>query len=206
MKYIEKFKTVFGRDPTDQEAQAYQRFVTAMGIKENDALVMFFLFQERNLSRLEDIPNTIKVTSEDAIKDAKVRAKVAIESAVSDAVPQLVDAVNKQIDRTAINRSVTQKYQWLAGMAGAAVLLVATAAGLGWYVGSKETEFARQAGFLEGSKANAFLSTFEGQMALSWYKTGTLGNLIRCDRPGWSTSKDGVCIVGPTKEGTYGWK
>ena len=206
MKFIEKFKLVFGRDPTDQEAQAYQRFVTAMGIRENDALVLFFLFQERNLSRLENIPNIIKDASQDATRDAKDRAKAAIDDAVSDAVPQLVDAVNKQIDRTAVNHSLTQKYQWLAIAASAAAVLVATSGGLGWYLGGQQTEFARQAGFIEGSKANAFLSTGEGQIAFSWYKSGTLGNLIRCDRPGWSMSKDGICVVAPTKEGTYGWK
>ena len=146
------------------------------------------------------------MASADATKDAKDRVKSAIDGAVSDAIPQLVDAVNKQIDRTAANRSVTQKYQWLAAMAGTALALVIAASGLGWYVGSKQTEFERQAGFIEGSKANAFLSTFEGQMALSWYKSGTLGHLIRCDKPGWYTSKDGICIVAATKDGTYGWK
>lgn len=206
MKFAESFKMVFGRDPTDREIQSYMRFTTATGIKENDALLSFFLFEERNLARLEDIPNSIKDASQDATRDAKERAKAAIDGAVSDAVPQLVDAVNKQIDRTAVNRSVTQKFQWLAIAAGAAAVLVATAGGLGWYLGSQQKEFARQTGFIEGSKANAFLSTGEGQIAFSWYKSGTLGNLIRCDRPGWSMSKDGICVVAPTKEGTYGWK
>lgn len=206
MKFADNFKTVNGRDPTDRELQTYQRFVAAMGIRENDALLSFFLFEERNLSRLESIPNLINIASEKATTDAKMRAKTAVDSAVSDAIPQLVSAVNTQIDRSSVNRSVTQKYKWLALMASAAIVLVAVASTLGWYVRSQQTEYARQAGFIEGSKANAFLSTFEGQMAFAWYKSGTLGHLIRCDQPGWYRAKEGVCIGAAGKDVTYGWK
>ena len=56
--FYRKYEKVFGYKPSALDLREMERFVTQLGIKENDALLLFFLFQERNLRRLSFLQNT----------------------------------------------------------------------------------------------------------------------------------------------------
>lgn len=211
MKLLENFKTIYGRDPTAKETQDIMRFITKIGIKENDALLLFFLFESHNLSRLEAIPKLVQDASENATRDARSIAKGAVGGAVSDAIPRLVKAVNDQVKAHSGALAAAQRYKMIAIAAASMAVLALSCGGFGWWVGQKQVEEARQFGYFQGSQNNAFLSTQEGQLAASWYRSGTLAHLINCDRPGWYRGTQGYCMIGVIKEkdGTttqYGWK
>ena len=48
------YESVFGCKPTEKELQSLDNFVTRLRIRENDPILLFFLFEERNLRRLSD--------------------------------------------------------------------------------------------------------------------------------------------------------
>lgn len=205
--FQEKFKVVFGRPPTDKELQSLNRFVAQTDIKENDALLTFFLFEERNIERLESVPAGIEAASVAAEKSASERIDASIAAASQQAVPALVAAVDAQVAKISKAKMRKELTKWVSIAAGVAFVVVAGSVGVGYWLGSKEIAVAREASFLDGSKAAAWLTTPEARTAWKWAQDGTLGHFIRCDRPGWMRLKDGQCAPFETKNHeAYGWK
>jgi hypothetical protein len=149
--FQERFALVFGREPTDKEKQEYTRFVTTIGVSENDALLMFFLFQQRNLDQLAEIPRRIEQAAQATEKAAQAQIATNVSKAATEAVPLLVDMVNKQVENAVQDRAEAMQYKWIAISCVAAFLTIAAALGLGYQVGLKEASLSCEAARAESS-------------------------------------------------------
>lgn len=206
MQRIEnQYEAITGRKPDDAVLQSLLRKATAAGIKENDALLLFFIITEHGISALESVPASIERAAIKAEIAAKERAAAAVSQAVSQAVPQLVAKVDEQVAKVSQATASTQRMKWVASTAGVLALVFCMVAGLGYWIGNKELEVARQEAYTKGSQANVWLQTPEARWAQQAYQNGELSALMNCSRPGWSRQSNGLCIVAETKDGTYGW-
>ncbi len=92
------------------------------------------------------------------------------------------------------------------GVAFAAVAFVlCCVAGLSYWAGF---DHGRVRGFnagTEGRVVGNWAISQDGLGAYQLWKSGELGHLVACDRPGWKI-EDGVCVPRPSGSTVYGWK
>jgi hypothetical protein len=81
---------------------------------------------------------------------------------------------------------------------------------IGFRLGGSKGEAAgrdrarQECGYL--AAAAAWGNSHDGALARDMAAVGSLGDLARCDMPGWEATKDGYCLVRPYKGKTFGWR
>jgi hypothetical protein len=216
------FRSIYGRDPSPEETNRFNRIGKELDIRDNDAIwaVTFLLGHHLDLAKQmpEQIDKLISQSLTDyraAISDALNLAesdlavtKARIEETVSQSV---VTSAQKEIARAAqtVAYSTAQKswLQWLGGAAVVGMLLMGGTFYWGYNVGNG-SGYARA---LDVKTASNWAASNLGQAAYKMDQNGDLRSLVRCDRNGWTvkSTKDGkhrLCFVHPDSNGTiYGW-
>jgi hypothetical protein len=103
-----------------------------------------------------------------------------------------------------------QKLQWLAVAIAVCCLAISTTVWVGFSIGQQDGE---RYGYVQGYEsakderaAASWAATPEGQAAYRFWKTGSIGYLAACSRPGWELI-DGVCHPRTAPDGNmYGWR
>jgi len=216
------FRSIYGRDPSPEETNRFNRIGKELDIRDNDAIwaVAFLLGHHLDLAKqmpdqidklisqsLADytaaISNTLNLAESDL-----AATKARIEETVSQSV---VASAQREIARAAqsVAYSTARKswLQWLGGAAVVGMLLMGGTFYWGYNVGD-DSGYARA---LDVKTASSWAASNLGQAAHTMDQDGDLRSLVRCDRDGWTVqhSEDGkhrLCVVHPDRDGTIsGW-
>ncbi len=216
------FRSIYGREPSPEETNQFNRIGRELDIRDNDAIwaVAFLLGHHLDLAKQmpEQIDRLISQSLANytaAISNALnlaesdlVGTKARIEETVSQSV---VASAQKEIARAAqtVAYSTARKswLQWLGGAAVAGMLLMGGTFYWGYKVGN-DNGYARA---LDVTTASGWAASNLGQAAYKMDQDGDLRALVRCDRDGWTVQRsvDGthrLCVVHPDRDGIIsGW-
>ena len=206
--FYRKYEKVFGYKPSALDLREMERFVTQIGIKENDALLLFFLFQEKNLRRLSDIPAEIEKAGAQVEKTAKARCDAVLQQSINHVAPQLVERVGNLVQVVLADRERLRFTHGVLVAAFIALLSLLAVAGGGYLVGYEraETWSHREMAALEMSEAA--LKTPEGRRVMLWYLRApeAVREVMTCSNLGWKIKGD-RCFPHLHEDGkVYGWR
>jgi ElaB/YqjD/DUF883 family membrane-anchored ribosome-binding protein len=216
------FRSIYGRDPSPDETNRFNRIGKELDIRDNDAIWAIAFLLGHHLDLAEQMPEQIdKLISQSLAKYASsldsarrlaetdlAATKARIEETLGQAV---VTAAQREIARAAqtVAQVAARKswLQWLGGAAVVGMVLIGGAFYWGYAIGNTNG-YAR---LLDVKAVSAWAASSEGQAAYKLDQDGDLRSLIRCDRDGWTVqqSQDGkhkLCIVHPARDGLVsGW-
>jgi hypothetical protein len=216
------FRSVYGRDPSPEETNRFNRIGKVLDIRDNDAIWAIVFLLGHHLELTKRMPEQIdKLIAQSLLQytsallgarklaETELAAtKARIEETVSQAV---VRSAQEEIARAAqtVAHCTARKawLQWLGGAAVAGMLLISGSFYWGYDIGNAQG-YARA---LDVKTASSWAASSEGQAAYKLDQDGDLRSLIRCDRDGWTVqrSEDGkhrLCIVHPASDGRVsGW-
>jgi hypothetical protein len=216
------FRSVYGREPSPEETNQFNRIGKELDIRDNDAIwaVAFLLGHHLDLAKQmpEQIDRLISQSLANyatAISNALnlaesdlVATKARIEETVSQSV---VASAQKEIARAAqtVAYSTARKswLQWLGGATVAGMLLMGGTFYWGYNIGN-DNGYARA---LDVKTASSWAASDLGQAAYRMDQDGDLRSIVRCDRDGWTvensrSGKERICIVHPASNGDIsGW-
>jgi ElaB/YqjD/DUF883 family membrane-anchored ribosome-binding protein len=216
------FRSIYGRDPSPDETNRFNRIGKELDIRDNDAIWAIAFLLGHHLDLAKQMPEQIdKLISQSLAKYASsldsarrlaetdlAATKARIEETLGQAV---VTAAQREIARAAQTvAQVAARKSWLQCLGGAAVVgmvLIGGAFYWGYAIGNTNG-YAR---LLDVKAVSAWAASSEGQAAYKLDQDGDLRSLIRCDRDGWTVqrSQDGkhkLCIVHPARDGLVsGW-
>ena len=216
------FRSIYGRAPSPEETNRFNRIGKELDIRDNDAIWAIVFLLGHHIDLAKQMPEQIdKLISQSLTRYASsldsarrlaetdlAATKARIEETVSQAV---VGSAQREIARAAqtVAQVTARKpwLQWLGGAAVAGMLLIGGAIYWGYAIGNT-SGYARS---LDVKAVSAWAASSEGQAAYKLDQDGDLRSLIRCDRDGWTVqrSQDGkhkLCIVRPASNGLIsGW-
>ena len=216
------FRSIYGRAPSPEETNCFNRIGKELGIRDNDAIWAIAFLLGHHLDLAKQMPEQIdQQISQSLAKYASsldsarrqaetdlAATKARIEETVGQAV---VMSAQREIARAAqtVAQSTARKswLQWLGGAAITGMLLM----GGTFYCGNRIGNVNGYARSLDVKAVSAWAASSEGQAAYKLDQDGDLRALIRCDRDGWTVqrSQDGkhkVCVVHPASDGfVTGW-
>jgi hypothetical protein len=216
------FLAIYGRAPSPEETNRFNRIGKELDIRDNDAIWAITFLLGHHLDLAKQMPEQIdKLISQSLAKytsslDSGRRlaetdlaaTKARIEETVGQAV---VTSAQREIARAAqtVAHCTARKswLQWLGGAALTGMLLIGGAFYWGYDIGNAHG-YARA---LDVKTASSWAASSAGQAAYKLDQEGDLRSLIRCDRDGWTVqqSNDGMhklCVVHPANDGrVYGW-
>jgi hypothetical protein len=216
------FRSVYGRDPSPDETNRFNRIGKELDIRDNDAIWAIAFLLGHHLDLAKQMPEQIdKLISQSLARytsslDSARRlaetdlaaTKARIEETVGQAVVTLAQREIARAARTVAQITARKSWlQWLGGAAVAGMLLIGGTFYWGYAVGNANG-YARS---LDVKALSAWAASSEGQAAYKLDQDGDLRALIRCDRDGWTVqrSQDGkhkVCVVHPASDGfVTGW-
>jgi hypothetical protein len=216
------FRSVYGRDPSPDETNRFNRIGKELDIRDNDAIWAIAFLLGHHLDLAKQMPEQIdKLISQSLARytsslDSARRlaetdlaaTKARIEETVGQAVVTLAQREIARAARTVAQITARKSWlQWLGGAAVAGMLLIGGTFYWGYAVGNANG-YARS---LDVKALSAWAASSEGQAAYKLDQDGDLRALIRCDRDGWTVqrSQDGkhkLCIVHPASDGfVTGW-
>lgn len=213
MDLSEAFQKIAGRPASDAELQSIFRAQSALGIKENDSLMILMFALEHYRGLYGEIPEKIAQAAAGMESAARAQVDAVMISAVNEASSALTAKVAAVSAKIAGAKAVAERSKWLsiaASVCAAALFLVAAG---GFMVGSGGKAAAMETARAEGlrdaidTKAAAqWTATDEGRAAYRMWRAGTLGQLTACTSPGWYV-KDGYCFPGLDRAGNItGWR
>jgi ElaB/YqjD/DUF883 family membrane-anchored ribosome-binding protein len=177
------FRSIYGRDPSPEETNRFNRIGKELGIRDNDAIWAIAFLLGHHLDLAKQMPEQIdKLISQSLAKydsaldnarrlaEAGLAAtKARIEETVSQAV---VTSAQREIARAAqtVAQTTARKswLQWLGGAAVVGMLLIAGAVYWGYNIGNTNG-YARS---LDVKAVSAWAASSEGQALTSWIRTG----------------------------------
>jgi hypothetical protein len=216
------FRSVYGRDPSPDETNRFNRIGKELDIRDNDAIWAITFLLGHHLDLAKQMPEQIdKLISQSLARYATsldsarrlaetdlAATKARIEETVGEAV---VTSAQREIARAAQTvAQITARKSWLQWLGGAAVggmLLIGGTFYWGYDIGNANG-YARS---LDVKAVSAWAASSEGQAAYKLDQDGDLRSLIGCERDGWTVqrSQDGkhkLCIVHPASDGLVsGW-
>jgi len=201
------YESVFGCTPTEKELQSLENFVTRLRIRENDPILLFFLFEERNLRRLSEITKRIESAGLQAEAAARARCDAVAHESIRQTVPRLLQEIESQIDRVVAARERLRftKSVIAATMLALSGLTAASVAGYSYGHDRAQTEAQWEA--VRAAEANDALRTPEGRRVFRWYlqHPSSVRALMDCNKPGWT--KDGTACFAErdSSKQLYGW-
>ena len=216
------FRSIYGRAPSPEETNCFNRIGKELDIRDNDAVwaIAFLLGHHLDLAKLmpEQIDKLISqslaryATSLDSARRLAETDLAATKARIEESVGQaVVTSAQKEIARAAQTvAQITARKSWLQWLGCAAItgmLLIGGAVYWGYTIGNTNG-YARS---LDVKAVSAWAASSEGQAAYKLDQDGDLRSLIRCDRDGWTVqrSQDGkhkLCIVRPASNGfVSGW-
>ena len=203
----EHYESVFGCKPTDKEMQSLEQFVTHLRIRENDPVLLFFLFEERNLRRLSEITQRIESAGLQSEAAARARCDAVAHESIRQTVPRLFQAIESQIDRVVATR---ERLRFTKSVVAATMLALAglTAASIGGYsFGHDRAQTEAQWEAVRAAEASEALRTPEGRRVFRWYlqHPSSVRALMDCNKPGWT--KDGTACYAErdSSRQLHGW-
>ena len=161
------YESVFGCTPTEKELQSLENFVTRLRIRENDPILLFFLFEERNLRRLSEITKRIESAGLQAEAAARARCDAVAHESIRQTVPRLLQEIESQIDRVVAAR---ERLRFTRSVIAATMLALSglTAASVaGYSYGHDRAQTEAQWEAVRAAEANDALRTPEGNRSLS---------------------------------------
>lgn len=201
------YESVFGCKPASNELQALNRFTTKLGIRENDPILLFYLFQEQNLRRLSEIPKRIESAGLQAEAAARARCDAVAHESIRQTVPRLLQEIESQIDRVVAAR---ERLRFTKSVIAATMLALSglTAASVaGYYYGHDRAQTEAQWEAVRAAEANDALRTPEGRRVFRWYlqHPSSVRALMDCNKPGWT--KDGTACFAErdSSRQLHGW-
>ena len=198
------FRSVYGRDPSPDETNRFNRIGKELDIRDNDAIWAIAFLLGHHLDLAKQMPEQIdKLISQSLARytsslDSARRlaetdlaaTKARIEETVGQAVVTLAQREIARAARTVAQITARKSWlQWLGGAAVAGMLLIGGTFYWGYAVGNANG-YARS---LDVKALSAWAASSEGQAAYKLDQDGDLRALIRCDRDGWTVqrSQDG---------------
>jgi hypothetical protein len=216
------FRSIYGRDPSPEETNRFNRIGKELDIRDNDAIWAVVFLLGHHLDLAKQMPEQIDKLISQSLADYSVAIANALNLAESDLAAtkakieetvsqSVVASAQKEIARAAqtVAHSTARKswLQWLGGAAVAGMLLMGGTFYWGYDIGN-ENGYARA---LDVKTVSGWAASNLAQAAYKMDQDGDLRSLVRCDRDGWTVqrSKDGkyqLCVVHPDHDGSIsGW-
>lgn len=213
MELSEAFQKIAGRPATDAELQAIFRAQSALGIKENDSLMILMFALEHYRGLYGEIPEKIAQAAAGMESAARAQLDAVMISAVNEASGALTAKVAAVAAKIAGAKAAAERSKWLSIAAGVCAAALFLSAAGGWMVGSggkaAAVETARAEGLRDAMDTKAaaqWAATDEGRAAYKMWKSGTLTSLVQCSGAGWY-ARDGFCFPGADRAGNItGWR
>ncbi len=210
MRFEEVFKRLNAREATAEDVLKFERLTAALETTPGDAMLAVLVALDHYETLYKAIPIRITEAATDALGSFKRNADAQAAASIAEAKADLAKAVSEVATKVAHNISAKQKWRWASGCIAAAFVSVSF---FGWYADSNGKDLGYKAGYGAGyteakdeKAAAAWANTPQGKEAYKLALAGSVGNLIRCDSPGWYVDK-GACFVKPLPNGTaYGWR
>lgn len=204
------FERLLGYQPSDQERQRLYRVRDALRLKTTDALWLLMMALQHYETIYEKIPARIAEEANRTMKATRLTAEAQAKAAQE----QTRQVIMKTVEQAAVasrrdvaRAEVIRRASWLGGGLVAVGLVVFL---IGFRLGGSRGEAAgrdrarQECGYL--AAAAAWGNGSDGAIARAMAAVGSLGNVARCDLPGWEVTKDGYCLVRPYKGKTFGWR
>jgi hypothetical protein len=216
------FRSVYGRDPSPEETNRFNRIGKELDIRDNDAIWAITFLLGHHLELTKRMPEQIdKLIAQSLLQytsallgarklaETELAAtKARIEETVSQAVVRSAQEEIARAAQTVAHCTACKAWlQWLGGAAVAGMLLIGGSFYWGYDIGNAQG-YARA---LDVKTASSWAVSSEGQAAYKLDQDGDLRSLVRCDHDGWTVqrSQDGkhkLCIVHPAGDGfVSGW-
>jgi hypothetical protein len=208
------FRSIYGRAPSPEETNSFNRIGKELGIRDNDAIWAIAFLLGHHLDLAKQMPEQIdKLISQSLAKYASSldTARRLAETDLAATKARIEETVGQAVVTSAqtVAQITARKswLQWLGGAAVAGMLLMGGAFYWGYAVGNTNG-YARS---LDVKTVSAWAASSGGQAAYKLDQNGDLRSLIRCDRDGWTVqrSQDGkhkLCVVRPASNGLVsGW-
>jgi hypothetical protein len=211
------FRSIYGRDPSPEETNQFNRIGKELDIRDNDAIWAVAFLLGHHIELAKQMPKQIDQQISRSLAGYKAAIArnlslaetdlAAIKARVEESVSRsVVTSAQQEIARAAqavaVNTARKSWLQWLGGAAVAGMLLM----GGTFYWGYR---FGNASGYARGIDVNAtseWAASELGQAAYKLDQDGELRSLVRCDRDGWEKQKsaDGkrrICVVNRRLDG-----
>jgi hypothetical protein len=200
------FERLLGYQPSDQERQRLYRVRDALRLKATDALWLLMMALQHYETIYEKIPGRI---AEEATRTMKA-TRLTAEAQAKAAQEQTRQLIMKTVEQAAVasrrdgaRADLIRLASWLGGglvVVGLVVFLIGGSRG----EAAGRDRARQECGYL--AAAAAWGNSSDGGLARAMAAVGSLGNVARCDMPGWEITRDGYCVVRPYKGKTFGWR
>jgi hypothetical protein len=204
------FERLVGYQPSDQERQRLYRVRDALRLKTSDALWLLMMALQHYETLYEKIPVRIADEAARTLKATRVAAEAQAKAAQEQTTQALMNAVEHAAiasRRDGAHAELTRGASWLGGGLVAIGLVVFL---IGFRLGGSRGEAAgrdrarEECGYV--AAAASWGNSPDGGLARALARVGSLGNVARCDMPGWEATREGYCLVRPYKGKTFGWR
>jgi hypothetical protein len=188
--YLDAFRVLMGREPSDAERQSTFRLVKAMGLDETDDLAKAMMLMGYVEAMLQRIPSRVEAAAKVSTDRAKETADRVIEASMAEAQVKLADSVASVAQKVA--KDVAGRAKWQAAAMAATVVAALiggfsyTAYGLGLKAGHVDalTELKN------AEVAAAWANTEEGRNAKRLANVTRISAFLECTLPGFKIVKD----------------
>jgi hypothetical protein len=205
----ESFTTLLGKQPSDEERQAFLRVRDALNLKDNDALWVLLMVLGHYETLYGRFPSLIAKAAADVTENARAVAEAELKAAAARTRSELARSVAQTAQDIAGRVASAQRSKWfLIGIACAGAMLL----GFGGAMFRAGVRTGDSSGRLDGytkahdEKAAAdWANTPEGQIAFDLAKAGSLRELAACSGKGWKP-RGGSCVPKCEKGSVDGWK
>jgi hypothetical protein len=216
------FRSIYGRDPSPEETNRFNRIGKELDIRDNDAIWAMAFLLGHHLDLAKRMPEQIDKLISQSLADYSAAIANALNLAESDLVAtkaRIEETVSQSVVASAQNEiaraaqtvaySTARKswLQWLGGSAVVGMLLMGGTYYWGYNIGN-DNGYARA---LDVKIASGWAASNLGQAAYKMDQDGDLRSLVRCDRDGWTVQwsedrKHRLCVVHPDRNGMIsGW-
>lgn len=204
--YLDAFRALHGREPTDAEWQRAFRLIDSMGLDETDDLAKGLMLIGYMEAMAERIPNQLRAAASDTMDQARESADRVIAASAAKAQAELAEAVSSAANKVAKDVAGREKWSAVRWALCVAFCVVAAMAALAFNVGHQlGIVDAHAKDWLDRAK---WANTDEGILAKSLAEVTDVRQFAQCTRKGWikeATTADGrlVCFPGLGQAGWY---
>jgi hypothetical protein len=178
MTLIKTYKSLLGRDPSEEEMDNLRRIAKAGGFKENDAIWTLFVAMEHYQTLYKEAPARIKDAVEGAIASVKEGSDAHAKEAMAKAHTALAEAVSKAAKEVASKSAGRDYAKWLTAAISAAVVALSLVGAGAYYLGHHIATSAAQ-------DRGELAETAEGRAAHRLSKVSSIQRLSRCEDSNW---------------------
>jgi len=207
--YLDAFRALFGREPSDAERQRAFRLISALGLDETDDLAKAMMLMGYVMAMAERIPKQVQDAARVSMEEARATAERVIEASATEAKASLAAAVASVAQQVA--NDVASRARWrMIAIAAPVIAVVMGGIGSLAYLAGRDVGHAKAMAELKNEDINAvWANTTEGRRAKSLADNANISNFLECKLGGYAISQaqNGrhFCHPSGNTPGGYSW-